>query len=230
MEPFTIIIPVYNEQRIIVQNTKKLISYLNRFKTKYEIFLGSNGSTDKTLDLALQLKKRFPHIIKVIAFRNKGVGRVFKKAVQDARYDQIISVDMDLSIELDFISNALKLFKEYDIIIGSKKMGRQERHLLRKLPSTVFILFVKILLGMKFRDYSMAAKAYRRQAIINHLDKLDHGSSYVIDLIYYAKRDKRRIIEIPVKCHDRRKSKFNLYHEITYRFWNLIKLWAQNLI
>ena len=229
MKPFTIIIPVYNEEKLIVQNTKKLISYLKHFKTPYEIILGSNGSTDSTLDLALKLKKKYPKKIKVISFKNKGVGRVFRKGVEDAKYNQIISADMDLSVDLNFIRRALELFRQYDIIVGSKKMGHQERSFLRKIPSTVFIFLVRVLLGLKYKDYSMAAKAYKRDAIINHIHKTDYGSSYVIDLIYYAKRDSKKMIEIPVKCIDKRKSKFNLYNEIFYRFNNLIKLWIKNL-
>ena len=77
---------------------------------------------------------------------------------------------------------------------------------------------------MPYKDYSMAAKAYKKDAIISHIDKVDYGTSYVIDLIYFAKKDKGKIIEIPVKCIDKRKSKFNLLYESLYRLKNLIKL------
>jgi glycosyltransferase involved in cell wall biosynthesis len=224
MKQITVIIPVYNEEKIIVANMQKLMRYLDNVPAKYEIFLGDNGSTDSTLELALMLRKKYPNKIKVVSFKKKGVGRVFRKAVKDANYDNIISVDMDLSVDLDFIPRALKLLDDYDIIIGSKKMGSQQRSFLRTIPSAVFIFLVGILLGLKFKDYSMAAKAYKRSAIIHHINKIDYGSSYVIDLIYYAKNDGRKMIEIPVNCYDRRKSKFNLYNEIVYRFWNLIKL------
>ena len=77
---------------------------------------------------------------------------------------------------------------------------------------------------MPYKDYSMAAKAYKKEAIINHIEKVDYGTSYVIDLIYFAKKDKKKIIEIPVSCFDKRKSKFNILHESLYRLKNLIKL------
>jgi len=141
-----------------------------------------------------------------------------------AKYNNIISQDIDLSTDLNFIPNALKLLKKYDIVIGSKKMGSQKRSFLRTIPSTVFIFLVRLFLNLPYRDYSMAAKAYKKEVIINHINKVDYGTSYVIDLIYFAKKDKRRIIEIPVSCFDKRKSKFNILHESLYRLKNLIKL------
>ncbi len=219
----SLILPVYNEERILVNNTKKLINFLKKQKITYEILLCNNGSTDKTLKLAEQLEKKHRNI-KAISINKKGVGTVFKKAVKLAKYNNIISQDMDLSTDLDFISKALNFLKKYDIVIGSKKMGSQERSFLRKMPSTIFIFLVNHILGLPYNDYSMAAKAYKKQAILKHLGKVDYGTSYVIDLIYYAKKDNKKIIEIPVKCIDKRKSKFNLLHESLYRFKNLIKL------
>jgi glycosyltransferase involved in cell wall biosynthesis len=225
---FTIVVPVFNEESTIVKNTEKLISFLKKNKITYEIIFCNNGSTDNTLKLAKQLAKKHKNI-KVISVPEKGVGTVFKKAVKLAKYNNIISQDMDLSTDLNFILKSMKLLKDYDIVIGSKKMGSQERSILRKIPSTIFIFLVKLLLRMPYRDYSMAAKAYKKSAIIKHVDKVDYGTSYVIDLIYYVKKDQRKIIEIPVKCFDKRKSKFNILYESLYRFKNLIKLYFSKL-
>lgn len=225
---FTIVVPVFNEDKIIVRNTERLIRFLNKTKITYEIILCNNGSTDSTLKLAKQLGKKYRNI-KVISIPEKGVGTVFKKAVKSAKYDNIISVDMDLSTDLNFIITSIHLLENYDIVVGSKKMGSQKRSVSRKIPSTIFIFLVKLLLNMPYKDYSMAAKAYKKEAIIRHIDKIDYGTSYVIDLIYFAKRDKRKIIEVPVKCIDERKSKFNILHESLYRLKNLIKLYFSNL-
>ncbi len=219
----SIIIPVFNEEAIIKKNTEKLISFLKNKKVDYEIVICNNGSTDNTLNLARQLEKKHKGV-KVITVPEKGVGTVFKKAVKLAKYNNLISQDMDLSTDINFIPEALRLLKKYDIVIGSKKMGSQRRSFLRTMPSAIFIFLVKLLLNLPYKDYSMAAKAYKKETIIKHLDKTDYGTSYVIDLIYFAKKDRKKIIEIPVSCIDKRKSKFNITHESLYRLKNLIKL------
>ena len=224
MKPFTIIIPVYNEEQIIVQNTEKLIKFLDKFKTEYEIIIGSNGSTDRTVALG----EKLAHWFKQVTFfhiRQRGVGHVFKRAVQEAKHEHLISVDMDLSTDLGFIPRANKLLETNTIVVGSKKMGQQDRSWLRLLPSTAFIFLCKLLLRLEFQDYSMAGKAYDRKFVSNHLDRVDEGTSYVIDLIFFARKYDRSMVEIPVKCVDTRPSKFNITHEIFYRFGNLVRLW-----
>jgi len=224
MKPFTIIIPVYNEEQIIVQNTEKLIRFLDRLKTKYEIIIGSNGSTDRTVSLGEKLGRRFRQV-RFFHIPQRGVGHVFKRAVQEARHDHIISVDMDLSTDLDFIPQANRLLEKNTIVVGSKKMGQQKRSWLRLLPSSAFIFLCKTLVKLPYKDYSMASKAYSRRFIKDYLGRVDEGTSYVIDLIFFAKKYQRSIAEIPVKCVDNRPSKFNIVNEIFYRFGNLVKLW-----
>ena len=49
---FTIFIPVYNEEELLVKNTVYLLTFLDSLKLPYEVILGSNGSMDGTVDLA----------------------------------------------------------------------------------------------------------------------------------------------------------------------------------
>ena len=168
--------------------------------------------------------------VNLVYFSEKGVGCVFRKSIKIAAYDKIISQDMDLSTDLNFIPKAIGLLDSNDVVIGSKKMGSQERSTIRKIPSTVFIFLVRLLLGLPYKDYSMAAKAYKKSAVSKYLGRIDYGSSYVIDLIYFIKKNGGKLIEIPVSCHDKRKSKFNIFHESIYRFKNLVTLFFQHFL
>jgi len=223
----SVLIPVYNEEKILGQNTKKLINFLKKRNVEFEILICSNGSTDSTVKKGKQLEKRFGEKVKFFSLPERGVGHAFKKNVLEARYNNLISVDMDLSVDLSFIERSTELLKEYDIIIGSKQVGKQRRSLMRIIMSSTFILLTRVLLGIDYTDYSMAAKAFKRKIIMKHLDKITSGSSYVINMIYLAKRDGYKIKEIPVLCEDKRQSKFNLFHEVFHRFSNLVLLFLQ---
>jgi glycosyltransferase involved in cell wall biosynthesis len=222
---FTIIVPVYNEEDIIVENTKKLIDYLDGLKTPYEVIICSNGSTDSTNKLGRKLEDRFPLKVRFFSIPERGVGLAFKKAVDEAAFGNLISIDIDLTTDMDFIKKASGLLIENDVVIGSKKVGIQKRTLFRKTISGGFILLVKLLLKMNYTDYSIGAKAYRLKVIKKWVGRIDYGSSYVIELIFFAKKSGLKIVEIPVYCDDNRKSRFNLAHEVIYRFINLLKLW-----
>jgi len=223
MTGFSIIIPVYNEEELIEKNLYALRNFLNANKHKdYEIIIANNGSTDKTVEIVEKLSKKEPKI-KLLSVEERGVGLAFRKAVLSSNYENIISVDMDLSTELDFINKAIELFKDYDVIIGSKK-ELQKRHFLRRFLSAVFIILVKLLLRLPYSDYSMAAKAYKKDAILSCINRIDSGSSYVIEIINFAHKNNKKLIEIPVACTDKRKSKFNILAESFYRGKNLLKL------
>jgi glycosyltransferase involved in cell wall biosynthesis len=221
---FTIIIPVFNEADIVETNTRSLVAYLAGLNRSFEVLLISNGSTDQTERLCAGLS-RDDQRVRYYSLPKKGVGRAFAVGVTEARFDRLVSVDMDLSIDLDFIPRALDYLENISVVVGSKKKGIQHRPLWRRAGSTIFIITARLLLGLKFEDYSIAAKAYRRDVISQYLDRIDYGTFYVMDILYHALSDGFSAIEIPVWCLDRRPSKFNLPREALYRFRNLFLLW-----
>jgi glycosyltransferase involved in cell wall biosynthesis len=230
MKGFSILIPAYNEEEIIVKNTKKLISYLSKLKTPYEIVICDNGSTDSTEEKGLGLQKKFPKKVKFLRIDERGVGFAFRKSVLAASFDNLISLDMDLAIDLNFIPKCLNLLGRYSVVVGSKTAGSQQRYFYRRFISDNFILLTKILLGLNFTDYSIGAKGYRKSDIIDRIQYVDHGSFYVIDVIYHVKKRGKKIIEIPTVCYDTRKSKFNIFHEVIYRGGRLLIFCLRNRI
>jgi len=226
-DPLTLLIPAYNEEAILSANIDRLRALLKeRDIEKYEIILVSNGSTDRTVDIA-EACARGRDDLHVIALERRGVGRAFKEGIRRAHYDRVVSLDLDLTIDLAFIESAVASLTNADIVIGSKQTGAQQRSLFRQLASAAFIACTRNLLGLEFTDYSIGAKAYRRSIVIPYLPALADGSAYVVQLIAWGHRDGVPITEIPIWCDDRRRSKFNLLHEGLYRFGSLFLLWLQ---
>lgn len=223
-KPFTVFIPVYNEEPLLVQNTEKLMKYLNGLNTPYEIIIGSNGSTDRTPELGAALQKKYKNV-KFFHIDQKGPGNALRRGIALASTEHIISADMDLSVDLNFIRRANALLGEYDLVVGSKRMGAQKRSLLRKVASAAFVFCAMIFLGLSFDDYSLAAKGYKKKILDECIDKIEGGTFYVIEVLYHASKKNYTTVQIPASCHDERKSKFNLLHEGFYRFGKLFKLW-----
>jgi len=220
----TIIIPVYNEAAILQANLSRLITYLDGIGRSFEIVVVSNGSTDKTVELAQEAQRLDPRL-QVIALDRRGVGRAFKAAARQARHEYLVSMDMDLSVELQFIDEARKLLTSSDLVVGSKQTGSQRRTWLRWLASATFIWCARRLLGITVTDYSIGAKGYRRSWVMPYLDRLDDDTAYVLQLVAWGRRDGARTTEIPVSCEDLRRSKFNLLHEGVHKFSSLFLIW-----
>jgi len=222
--PFTVGIPVYNEEAILVPNTERLLAFLDGLGREYEVIIGSNGSTDSTTALGVDLSRRFPHV-SFFHLPERGVGLAFREFVARARYPLLVSADMDLSVDMSFIPAALELLETHDIVVGSKKLGHQKRSWLRKLGSDLFLRIARLLLGIGYEDYSIAAKAYRIETCRRFTDRINIGSSYVIEMCFLTQRSGGRVIQIPVSCEDWRASKFNLVHEALYKYSHLVQLW-----
>jgi glycosyltransferase involved in cell wall biosynthesis len=224
LQGLTVFVPVFNEEALVVLHTRRLQAYLESLGLPYEIIIGSNGSTDRTVRMARELCRQYPQI-RLFHLPQKGVGKAFKEGVGMSRYDRIVTVDMDLSIHLDFVGEACGLLDQYDMVIGSKITGSQQRAWIRRLASISFIRLAGILLRIHFHDYSIAAKGYRKALVETYLPYMDDQTFYVVQLVYWASRDGKRLREIPVACTDLRGSRFNLIHEGLYKFGNLFRLW-----
>ncbi len=52
----TVGIPVYNEEELLRASTLALVEFLRRRAEGFEVLLGSNGSTDRTVEIGLELE------------------------------------------------------------------------------------------------------------------------------------------------------------------------------
>ena len=224
-EGVSLFIPVFNEERIMAPNLARLTGFMEGLGRPFEIIVGSNGSSDQTEPLGRELASADPRIV-FLHLPRKGPGAAFREGLKRASFDLLLTQDMDLSVDLSFIPRALELLAGHDLVIGSKKMGSQRRSWVRITGSGFFILCARALLGLGFRDYSLAAKGFRKSLLLENLGWVGPSTDYVLNLTYRAQRSGRPIIEIPVFCRDERESRFNLAREGISRFARLFQLWA----
>lgn len=223
MRDFSVFIPVLNEEAILAPNLEALLAFLDGLSANYEVLIGSNGSSDRTEEIgrglaAAHQRVRFFHLAE------KGPGRAFRQAVRMADSPHLVTLDMDLSTDLDFVPRALGLLADHAVVVGSKRQGVQERTLTRILGSGAYIACAGLFLGLPFQDYSIGAKAFQREVALRFLAAVDHHTAYVGNIIYEAHRAGLPIIEVPVTCKDIRRSRFNLGHEGLYRFAWLFRI------
>jgi len=226
-EGFSVIIPTYNEERIIAANARRLERFLGGLRTPYEIIIADNGSTDGTVKIAARLAEEFPKKVKLVRLPERGVGHAFRAAVKAARYEKLVSIDADLATDMGFVRKCVRLLETHSIVIGSKISGSQKRPLLRKALSGGFITMTRLLLGLNLTDYSIGAKGYRRRDVLRFVGDIGAGSFYVTALAYRILKSGKPLAEIPVMCEDTRPSKFNLAHEVLYRFYSLLAFWLR---
>jgi len=220
----SVIIPAYNEERVIAASVLKLHDYLQSHSIDHEIIVVENGSTDRTAEVGRELMAKFPWI-RSYSIPERGVGRAFAKGAMHAAGDYLVSIDADVPAEFAFLDYANKLLDHCHLLVGSKFMGYQNRPLMRLLGSQVYVMLAQLLFGFTISDFSPDSKAYRKSSLMEILPNLDPWTGYVLEVALHFQQTGKRVIQISIDVQDERPSKFNLVHEGFYRYRHLLQVW-----
>ncbi len=226
MPEFAVFIPVLDEAALLRPHCQRLVEHLQAITPEFELIIASNGSTDATPELGAELSAQEPRL-RFFHLPQRGPGRALDRALELITAPKLITLDLDLSTELEFVDQALDLLERHAVVVGSKQQGRQERVWWRVLGSGVYILCARRFLGLPYQDYSLGAKGFRTDWLRANRQAIDWNTAYVANLIYCAHRQGQAVSEVPVVCHDTRRSRFRLLHEGFYRFAWLGRLWWQ---
>ncbi|MCB2227265.1 MAG: glycosyltransferase family 2 protein [Desulfarculaceae bacterium] len=230
MLDYSVFIPVYNEEAILEGNTRRLVDYLRGLGHPFELIIGSNGSDDNTVAIGEALAGELPELV-FFHLSAKGPGFAFAQAIRLFKGRALITMDMDLAVDLEFMPQALELLAENQVVVGSKRQGRQERSLTRILGSGLFISAARVLLDLPFQDYSLGAKGFARPVLERFAGAVDGHTSYITNLMFCARRAGLPMVELAVSCSDNRASRFNLGHEAAYRLaWALRLFWRGRIL
>ncbi len=147
----SIILPARNEEEIIKKTLSDILGYLKNKKYAYEILLILNGCEDKTEEIikSFQIKNKSLKIHKSKAGYGYALKEGLKKSIGE--YVVIFNVDFyDLKM-LDLID--IDLYGK-DFVIGSKMAhwSTDKRPLSRRVVSTLFNIYLKIMFGFKGSD------------------------------------------------------------------------------
>lgn len=108
MSSISIVIPVYNSEKYLKRCIK---SVLKQTYMQFELILVNDGSTDKSLEICNEYKKR-DNRIKVINKQNEGSIKARKAGIESATSDYITFIDSDDWIHSKTLENIDKRIKE----------------------------------------------------------------------------------------------------------------------
>lgn len=105
----SIIIPCFNQEKYI---TDAIMSAENQTYKDIEIVFIDDCSTDGSLEVANELKKKYTNIVVLKNETNLGVVDSRNKAIDVAKGFYILPLDGDDTIEPTYIEDAVKVFEE----------------------------------------------------------------------------------------------------------------------
>jgi glycosyltransferase involved in cell wall biosynthesis len=222
----SIVIPVYNEEGILVSSVTELRARLAELPWSYEILLAENGSRDRTVELGTELSKTAPEV-QLHSLGEPNYGKALKQGILRARGTYVICDEIDLC-DVDFYRRAMALLEsgEAEMVVGSKVMegAADDRPLFRHAATIVLNGMLRVAVGFKGTD-THGLKAFRRDALVETaghciVDKDLFSSEFVVR----AGREGKKIVEIPLRVAEKRKPSINLFKRVPNVLKNMAKL------
>ncbi len=161
----SIVVPLYNEAKNIETLYASLSQIVRTLGRETEIIFIDDGSTDETFQALFNLKKSDGRIRIVHFTRNFGQTAALSAGFDYAKGDLIITMDGDLQNDPKDIPLLLQKVEEgYDIVSGWR-FNRQDKFLLRTLPSKIANWLISLITGVKLHDSGCSLKAYRSNVV-----------------------------------------------------------------
>lgn len=237
MEPLTysIVIPAYNESERIEASLNKIVSFLSEQSRQVEVLVVNDGSRDNTAEIVRQFAAQHSYIRLIENPGNRGKGYSIRNGMLQAVGEVVLFSDADLSAP---ITEAPKLFAEIekgaDVAFGSRwliaKMQTERQSLLRQLAGRMYNVFMRVLLGLPYKDTQCGFKAFNRKAVdtIFPRQRIERWG-FDVELLFLARKFRLKVVEVPVRwAHDDR-SKINplvdgikMFGEMISIRWNAI--------
>ncbi len=200
----SVIIPTFNEENNASTMLKNLTRKLNEINLKYEIILVNDGSKDNTLYVLKQLKNNYSNI-KIISYdENKGKGYAVRSGVLESEGKIVMYIDGDLDISPDIIPGYIEQLKNYDIIIGSKRVSNADvkDSISRKILSKAFSIIVKIGMNLKIKDTQVGLKMGDGKQMRRIFKILSiNGFAFDVELLTVVTLLKLKIKEMPIELN-----------------------------
>ncbi len=108
----SVIVPAYNEEKSIGEKIDTLCRALERIDVDVEVLIGSDGSTDRTVEIiSARLLEMNASNWRIVEFENEGKCKTLNKLVSLARGEIIISTDADIPLPQNAIELVVSSFK-----------------------------------------------------------------------------------------------------------------------
>ncbi|MCU0456083.1 MAG: glycosyltransferase family 2 protein [Bacteroidales bacterium] len=146
---FSLVIPVYNEEKLLNELAGRAIKAVESFTPDYEIIFVDDGSTDNSLPHLLEIRKNNPSVKILALSRNFGHQPALTAGLEHAQGEIIAMMDGDLQDPPELLPEMYTKIAsgDYDVI-SARKTGRRGKPV-RKLYAGIFHRFFRSTAGLK---------------------------------------------------------------------------------
>jgi glycosyltransferase involved in cell wall biosynthesis len=228
----SIVIPVYNAEKLIIPSLKKIVAAFDHQKILYEIILRDDGSRDRSIQILRCLPPAEFSCVRVyVNERNIGLGDTLRQLISTAQSENVIYCDIDLPFGVDIFFPLLEGLQTHDIVVASRYNGQKNRlRPTRWLLSRLYYGLCKGLFDIPVRDIGSGTVAMRKKSF-KALGCQAQGFDIHMEMYVQAKKKSLSIQEIPAPFEETGHGSFRpfkhgpriLWQTLNYRFRHSLK-------
>ena len=224
-----LVIPVYNEEKILENSIKKLYFYMNKnIKEKWKIIIANNASIDKTKEIANKLSQKL-HFVEAIHLKKKGRGNALKYVWSHYKADVYSYCDVDLATPIFHLKELFKnILNGNNIVIGSRYLNNSnsKRTIKRLILSKGYIYLIKLFFKTRLSDFQCGFKAIDKKVVNKILPEINNKEWFFdTELLILAEQSHRyKIKEIPINWTENKDTKVKILKTVFNYINNLIKI------
>lgn len=140
---FSIVVPVFNEEAVVLESYKRLKKVMDGLNEPYEIIFVNDGSRDKTLFIINEICSMDKNIRLVDFSRNFGHQIAITAGMDYSTGKAVVVIDADLQDPPEVIPLMIGKWREgYDVVYG-KRLERKGDSFFKKASASIFYRFLR---------------------------------------------------------------------------------------
>ena len=223
------IFPVFNEGERLIVLFKKIILFNHKYLKNVQYIFVNDGSIDNSLELLKYFKTNNKKLnIQIYSYKkNRGKGYALKKGIEISKTDWLLTLDVDLSVDLNQILRWKKkiIFNKNCAYIGSRNLisSKVKTLFIRYLIGKIMNVLLYSVLNIEIKDTQCGFKLYHKSYIKKIFRNLSiKGYAHDVEIIIKIKKKGIKILELPVNWSYKAGSKVNLLSDSIKFFLNII--------
>lgn len=200
MSKISVVIPVYNEEKIVASVLDKLfVTIRNIDSYEFEVIVVNDHSKDRTLDIL----KNY-HGIKLISNPyNLGYGASLKRGIRAAQGEWIFITDADGTYPVEKLAEFFPYMKDYDMIVGSRTTEKNETPLLRRPAKKFLNSFASWLVNFKIPDLNSGMRIFKRELCLEFWNLYPQRFSFTSTITMAFIKNNYLVKYLPIDYHER---------------------------
>lgn len=202
MPELSIFFPFWNEEKNIEKVVESAIPVAKQLADKWEILMIDDGSSDKTLEKAHALEKKYQNLRTIEIHPNRGYGAALKVGFESAKYNVVVFTDGDLQFDFGELVKFAEKIDSSDIVIGYRE--KRQDNAMRHVLMTLLKIWDYIFFRFYFRDIDCGFKMFKRKALDAIMPLRSEGAMITTEILAKAKEKNLIISEVGVKHYPRK--------------------------